>query len=90
MDMHLTAELEQLVENKVRSGPYKSISEVVREALLLLDERDRMIDLRRNAIRKKIDEGWESLQRGEGLDGDEVFFELNAELDAVENARKVG
>ena len=88
MNIHLTAELEQLVDNKVRSGSYNSVSEVVRDALLLLEERDRMIELRRKTIGQKIDEGWDSLQRGEGFDGDEVFSELNAELDAAENARK--
>ena len=90
MDVHLTAELEQLVQNKVRSGLYNSVSEVVRAALVLLEERDQMLDLCRKEIGKKIDDGWESLQRGEGLDGDAVFSELAAELDALENARNVG
>jgi antitoxin ParD1/3/4 len=41
MNVSLTDELEALVEKKLASGLYKSASEVVREGLRLLDERDR-------------------------------------------------
>jgi antitoxin ParD1/3/4 len=40
MNVSLTPELEQLVQEKVKSGRYLSASEVVREALRLLEERD--------------------------------------------------
>jgi antitoxin ParD1/3/4 len=76
MNVHLTAELEQLVQSKVKSGRYNSASEVIREALRLLEERDQLMELRKEAIRQKIDEGWESLRRGEGLDGEEFFAAL--------------
>jgi antitoxin ParD1/3/4 len=76
MNVHLTAELEQLVQSKVKSGRYNSASEVIREALRLLEERDQLMELRKEAIRQKIDEGWESLRRGEELDGEEFFAEL--------------
>ena len=76
MNVHLIAELAQLVQSKVKSGRYNSASEVIREALRLLEERDQLIELRKEAIRQKIDEGWESLRRGEGLDGEEFFAEL--------------
>jgi antitoxin ParD1/3/4 len=83
MNVHLTAELEQLVHSKVQSGRYNSASEVVREALRLLAERDQLLELRKEAIRQKIDEGWESLSRGAGVDG-EAFF---ADLERKERAR---
>jgi antitoxin ParD1/3/4 len=76
MNVHLTPELEQLVQAKVKSGRYNSASEVVREALCLLEERDQLMELRKEAIRHKIDEGWESLRRSEGVDGEEFFAEL--------------
>ncbi len=41
MNVSLTPELEELVRRKVESGMYGSASEVVREALRLLEERDR-------------------------------------------------
>jgi antitoxin ParD1/3/4 len=41
MNVSLTPELNQFVANKVESGRYNSASEVVREALRLLEEHDR-------------------------------------------------
>ncbi len=41
MNVSLTPELDQFVVTKVASGRYTSGSEVVREALRLLEERDR-------------------------------------------------
>ena len=40
MNVSLTPELEALVNDKVRSGLYQTASEVVREALRLLKNRD--------------------------------------------------
>lgn len=40
MNVSLTRELEDLVNDKVRSGFYQTASEVVREALRLLKQRD--------------------------------------------------
>jgi antitoxin ParD1/3/4 len=40
MNVSLTPELEKLVSEKVRSGLYQTASEVVREALRLLKQRD--------------------------------------------------
>jgi len=41
MHIHLTPELEQLVQEQVNSGRYRSTSEVVGAALTLWAERDR-------------------------------------------------
>ena len=40
MNVSLTPELEKLVNEKVRGGLYQTASEVVREALRLLKQRD--------------------------------------------------
>ncbi len=40
MNVSITPELEKFVANKVESGRYTSASEVVREALRLLEEHD--------------------------------------------------
>ena len=83
MNVHLTAELEQLVQSKVKSGRYHSASEVVREALRLLEERDQLLEWRKEAIRQKTDEGFESLQRGEGVDGEAFFADLERQEQAL-------
>src|ERR1700709_592954 len=53
-----------------------SASEVVRDALRLLADRDELMDLRKGGLRKKIAQGLDSLGRGEGVDGDDFFAEL--------------
>ncbi len=41
LNVSLTPELTALIANKIKTGHYRSASEVVRAALRLLDERDR-------------------------------------------------
>jgi antitoxin ParD1/3/4 len=89
MNVHLTPELEQLIQKKVESGRYNSASEVMREALRLMEQRDEFVALRKEETRRKISEGLESLRRGEAMDGEAVFDRIEAELDAVDqNGRK--
>lgn len=64
MNVSLTPKLEELVQEKVASGLYNSASEVIREALRLLDERDRTRDARLGALRKDIVVGLDQLARG--------------------------
>ncbi len=42
MNVNLTPQLETMVKEKVASGLYNNASEVVREALRLMDSRDRI------------------------------------------------
>ncbi len=78
MNVSLTPELEEIVHDRVRSGRYTSASEVVREALRLLIDRDEVRQARLNEIRSKVDEGLRSLERGEARDGDSVVDEILA------------
>ncbi|MGH3440570.1 MAG: type II toxin-antitoxin system ParD family antitoxin [Nitriliruptorales bacterium] len=75
MNVSLTSELEEMIHERVRSGRYTSASEVVREALRLLAYRDELRQLRLEEFRAKVAEGLDSLDRGEGRDGDEVIDE---------------
>jgi antitoxin ParD1/3/4 len=62
MNVSLTPELERLVNEKVESGLYQTASEVVREALRLLKERDQA----REQLRADVRAGFNQLARGEG------------------------
>jgi antitoxin ParD1/3/4 len=62
MNVSLTPELERLVNEKVDSGLYQTASEVVREALRLLKERDH----EREQLRADVRAGFDQLARGEG------------------------
>jgi len=62
MNVSLTPELERLVNEKVESGLYQTASEVVREALRLLKERDQA----REQLRAAVQAGFDQLARGDG------------------------
>jgi antitoxin ParD1/3/4 len=83
MNVHLTPELEQLVHNKVGTGRYSSASEVVREALRLMDERDQFKAFQKEDYRKKIADGLASARAGRLEDGEAVFDALEAQLEAM-------
>ncbi len=68
MNVSLTAELEQFVSTKVDSGRYTSASEVVREALRLLEEHDRARSAQIAAFNQELGHRLESLDRGERID----------------------
>lgn len=60
MNVHLTPQLEEMVKTKVDSGLYNSASEVVREALRLMEEQDRIREIRLEELRGEIRRGIES------------------------------
>ena len=66
MNVSLTPELEQLVNDKVKSGMYQTASEVIREALRLLKKRDNF-----EALRREVREGFAQIDRGEYEEYDE-------------------
>lgn len=90
MNVHLTPELEKLVQKKVRSGRYNSASEVVREALRLMEQKDELRAIQLRELRHRIDKGLAEAARGEGADGEVFMAGLLEDLDAREAARKAG
>ena len=60
MNINLSPQLEELVKNKVASGLYTSASEVVREALRMMEESDRAKAIKFEQLRQDIREGLES------------------------------
>lgn len=68
MNISLTPELENLVNEKVKSGLYNSASEVIRESLRLLQEQDLLKEIRRNELRREIMLGVEQIRNGEYIE----------------------
>jgi antitoxin ParD1/3/4 len=60
MNVNLTPQLEELVRAKVNSGMYTSASEVVREALRLMDEQDRLRQVKLEDLRREVRKGLDS------------------------------
>jgi len=60
MNVSLNPHFEKLIKNKIESGLYNSVSEVIREALRLLEERDQVRELRLEELRLEIQKGMDS------------------------------
>jgi antitoxin ParD1/3/4 len=90
MNVHLTPELEQLVQQKVQSGRYNSASEVVREALRLMEQRDELRAVELQQLRSRIDKGLTEARRGEAVDGDKFMRRLIDDLDTRDADRSAG
>ena len=58
MNISLTPTLEKFVQDKVASGLYNSVSEVIREALRLLASKEGVSKERIAQLNKEIEEGW--------------------------------
>jgi antitoxin ParD1/3/4 len=67
MNVSLTPELEQFVQAKVQSGRYNSASEVVREALRLLEEHERARAAQLAEFNEELGRRLASLDRGESV-----------------------
>ena len=86
MNVQLPPDLETFVESEIQAGHYSTPNDVIREALRLLEERDHILQDRREEFRRMIEEGAESLDRGEFFDGEEVVAELDAMLEERERS----
>jgi antitoxin ParD1/3/4 len=65
MDISLPPELEEFVTKKVASGTYQTPSEVIRESLRLLRERDDLHQQKLEELRREIAIGIEQADRGQ-------------------------
>jgi antitoxin ParD1/3/4 len=74
MEVSLTPDLERWIAERVAAGEFESESAAIRAGLVLLQKRqERLIKL--EALRRDVDVSIEQLDRGEGVDGEEVFEE---------------
>ena len=76
MNVSLTPELEKFVSTKVDSGRYTSASEVVREALRLLEEQDRTRAGRLAEFNRELGRRLAPPDRGEKADPAETLARL--------------
>jgi len=70
------------------SGLYQSQSEILREGLRLLREREEERRLRLAELRKQIALGAKQADRGELVDGDQVFAQIRRRSGQRKRARK--
>ena len=82
ISVDLTPALEKVVNDLVGAGRYGSKSEVLREGLRLVQEREAQLQKLQAALKIGLDE----LDRGLGRDADDVFDELEAKFAGMSQA----
>jgi antitoxin ParD1/3/4 len=75
MNVSLTNEMEQWVQQKVGSGLYSSASEVVREAIRALHAKETQNRSKMANLRDAIEEGIRSMDQQVGLEWTELLSE---------------
>jgi antitoxin ParD1/3/4 len=73
--------LENLVYQKAGTGRYNNASEVIREVLRLMEERDEMQALHKASMREQIAAGMASLRAGTGSDGEDFMASIDQGLE---------
>ena len=76
VNISITPELDAFLQSRVDSGRYQTTSEVVREALRLLERQEREHDEAFHQLKAKLETGAVRAERGELMDGVQVFEEL--------------
>jgi len=64
----LSEHQQQLVETLVQSGRYQNASEVLREGLRLIEERERIEDAKLKALKQAARQGWADVSAGRYAD----------------------
>jgi antitoxin ParD1/3/4 len=91
MNISLTPQLEKLVQDRVKSGRYTSASEVIREALRLMEAHDRALNQGLTRLQSDVQEGLRALDAGESAPFDDQALERikrtgRAKLKAVKSS----
>ena len=76
VNISITPEIDAFLQSRVDSGRYQTTSEVVREALRLLERQEQERDEAFHQLKARLEKGAAQAERGELLDGDQVFDEL--------------
>ena len=64
----LSEHQQQLVETLVQSGRYQNASEVLREGLRLIEERERLENAKLKALKQAARQGWADVSAGRYAD----------------------
>jgi len=85
VNISLTPELDAFLQSRVKSGRYQTTSEVVREALRLLERQEKEWEEGMRQLKTKLARGAAQAER---LDGGEVFEELRDLIQQRRRAKK--
>lgn len=66
-NINLTEHFNEFVERQVSSGRYSNASEIVREALRLLEEQEQVREAKLKSLRQAAKEGFDEIDQGKGI-----------------------
>jgi antitoxin ParD1/3/4 len=72
-------EIEALIQQRLHSGAFESVEDVLFDALEIQGEREAWLQENKEAINARIERGLAQLDRGEGISGDELRGRLEAD-----------
>lgn len=78
MNVNLGPVFDQFVADLLQGGHYQSQSEILREGLRMLKEREELKRARLDELRREIARGGEQADRGELVDGPEALARIRA------------
>jgi antitoxin ParD1/3/4 len=78
LNVSLTPELDQFVQERVATGRYQTASEVIREGLRLLERQERDREAAFAALKVKLKRGADQAERGELVEWDDVLKKIEA------------
>ena len=88
MTINLRRELEQLIQQDVERGHYKSVDEFLETAIQMLHEQEEWLETNRLDIAARIEEGYAAAQRGELIESDEVQRQIREKKAACRAERR--
>ena len=87
MNVSLPDDMAAFVEAEIREGGYASASEVVREALRCMRERDEERLVKLEAIRQAVAVGLAQVDDGQGVPGPQAFARIRSSVRQAESGR---
>lgn len=88
MKIELKPEDEQLIQKRLQSGAFRTIDEVIHDALISQDAEEEWLQENREAISAKIARGLAQLDAGQKVSGDVVRIRLQERKAAWLTERK--
>ena len=80
MNIQITRpEIEALIQERLHSGAFESVEDVLFDALEMQSEREAWLRENKEALDAKIERGLAQLDRGEGISGDQLRGRLEAD-----------
>jgi antitoxin ParD1/3/4 len=88
MNVNLGTTFDQFIAELLESGLYQSQSEIVREGLRLLKEREDLKQMRLAELRREIAIGRDQADRGEFVDGPQAFKKIRQRSAARKRSKR--